>query len=162
MLTSKYKKSKFYKANISLGLILVVVAVFSFWYTRSYLETGALLALSLLGEIPAANYVCFDYKNPAQISEEKLIIPAVGTKAEIPFSQVVSIRYCGILHLHLFERLRIDWGDFGKIYVGSYYENNFTFWEQILKNAKAKNPKVVIDPKLEKRVAQKNKKISSK
>lgn len=55
MLTYKYKKSKFYKANISLVLILVVVAVFSFWYTRSYLETGALLALALLGVIPAAN-----------------------------------------------------------------------------------------------------------
>lgn len=101
-----------------------------------------------------ANYVCFDYKNPAQISEERLIVPGVGKQEEIPFSQVVSIRYCGIFHLHLFERLKIDCGDFGKIYVGSYYENNFTFWAQILKNAKVKNPKVVIDQRLEKRVAQ--------
>lgn len=133
---------------------MVVVVGFSFWYTRSYLETGALLALALFGVIPGANAVCFDYKNPAQISEERLIAPGFGKQAEIPFSQVVSVRYCGILPLHLFERLMIDCGDFGKIYVGSYYENNFIFWAQILKNAKAKSPKVVIDPKIEKRVAQ--------
>ena len=162
MKTYKYTKRYYISDIITLLLLLVVVSFISFWYTRSYLETFALLALALFGVIPGIGFIRFDYKNPAQISEEKLIVPAVGTKAEIPFSQVVSIRYCGILHLHLFERLRIDWGDFGKIYVGSYYENNFTFWEQILKNAKAKNPKVVIDPKHEKRVAQKNKKISSK
>lgn len=152
MITYKYKKGYYICDMVSLALWLVIVFCAAYWYTRSYLETIALLALALFGVIPGIGFIRFDYKNPAQISEEKLVVPNSGNIHEISFDQIVGIRHFGILHLRVLESLIIDCGSLGKVGVGSYHENNSAFWRQIIENAKAKNPNVVIDPKLEKRL----------
>lgn len=154
MRTYKYKKRYYICDIITLLLLLVVVFFISFWYTRSYLETLALLALALFGVIPGIAFIRFDYKNPAQISKDKLILPSTGNMHEIAFEQVVSIHHFGISHIRVLESLIMDCGSLGKVGVGSYYENNSVFWRQIIENAKAKNPNVVIDPKLEKQLFQ--------
>lgn len=154
MRTYKYKKRYYICDMISLILLLVIVFGISFWYTRSYLETFALLALALFGVIPGIGFIRFDYKNPAQISKDKLILPSTGNMHEIAFDQVVNIHHFGISHIRVLESLIIDCGSLGKVGVGSYYENNSVFWRQIIENAKAKNLNVVIDPNLEKRLFQ--------
>ncbi len=152
MITYKYKKGYYICDMVSLALWLVIVFCAAYWYTRSFLETIALLALALFGVIPGIGFIRFDYKNPAQINEEKLVFPNSGNIHEISFDQIVGIRHFGILHLRVLESLIIDCGSLGKVGVGSYHENNSAFWRQIIENAKAKNPNVVIDPKLEKRL----------
>lgn len=152
MKTYKYKKRYYICDMVSLALWLVIVFCAAYRYTRSFWGTFALLVLALLGVIPAMGFIWFDYKNPAQISEEKLVVPNSGNIHEISFDQIVGIRHFGIPHTRVLESLIIDCGSFGKVGVGSYHENNSAFWRQIIENAKAKNPNVVIDPKLEKRL----------
>lgn len=97
MITYKYKKGYYICDMVSLALWLVIVFCAAYWYTRSFLETLALLALALFGAIPGIGFIRFDYKILHKSARKSWLfrIPEIFTKFHsIKSSAYGTLEFC--------------------------------------------------------------------
>lgn len=147
------KKSFYYFQVIFIYLIdflLLALALIFFRHRGAYTPCLATVFYSFL-----VNFILYkNYKNPVVLTEKEMTITTLGQKKTVEFKNIMRIEYRGIPHSHIegADSMVLYCGMAGKICVEAAYEDYLTLWKQIIENAKRSNPRLTINPKIEKRL----------
>lgn len=134
---------------------MIVFAFIILYNSLSYPPTAyGYTAFILTGVILPLMYMYKDYKNPVILTEDKMTITSRGITNTIAYKDIMYIEYRGIPHCIFRDNdsMVLHCGMTGKILVDASYENYLTLWKQIIENAKKSNPRLTINPKIEKRL----------
>ncbi len=122
---------------------------------------GPITLFSILTRLIRGTYK--DYKFLAKANDNYFLISYLGTKYEIYYEDIVSIRFnTFIRHFSGADALSIKCSNGIRTGIDVAYDNYLEFWLLVIDNAQKKNPNVEIHKNVQKRIKRELKRKKAK